>query len=73
MATRHLPAVKPGMSLALRLLADDLDESISWLADRYDYCAEKGKNPEAMHADTLARVQSELKRLSREAEKGDKS
>ena len=60
---------KPGMSLALQVLADDLDDAIAWLSDRYDYAEDTGKNPEARHSDTLIRVQSELNRLSREAAK----
>jgi hypothetical protein len=59
--------VKPGLRLALHLLAEELEELEDWLHERYD-ASDEGKNDEARHWDTVQRVRNELYRIGREAE-----
>ena len=60
--------MKPGLRLALHLLAEDLEELEDWLLERYDADEDYGKNAEAKHFDTVQRIRSELYRIGREAE-----
>ena len=60
--------MKPGLRLALHLLAEELEDLEYWLLERYDADEEFGKNAEAKHFDTVQRVRNELYRIGREAE-----
>ena len=62
--------MKPGLRLALHLLAEELEELEDWLLECYDADEEFGKNAEAKHFDTVVRVRAELERIGREADQG---